>query len=916
MLSFIIAGLVSGAVYGLAGVGLVLTYKTSGVFNFAHGALATIAAYAFYFLHVQQGLNWPLSALIVLVVVGPVLGFLLAGLARALAGASLALRVTSTVGILLIVQAAFTIIYGTQQNRAVPSFLPTGTVTIFGANVTYEKIIIFAVALISTAGLYVFFRVTRTGMAMRAVVEDSALLDLSGTSPGRARRLSWIIGVEFATLSGLLLASAVPLTGTTLTFLVVQAFGAAAIGAFTSLPITFIGGIGIGVAGALATKYFTSGILAEVPASLPFIVLFVVLVVFPKRWLASQIPVRPMRRETWTTPWPFQVVVGVAMLVFFITVPGWSGFHLGDWTIALTMVMLFLSLGLLVRTSGQVSLCHVTFTAIGAAAFSHLAVDHHWPWLVALLGAGVIAMPIGALLVIPAIRLGGLYLALATLGFGIAVAQMFYTSKYMFGELGLGLSMPRPNVTIGWDLTSDKGFYYLCLVFLVATSLFVVGLNRSRLGRLLRGMADSPVALATNGASVNVTRVLVFCVSAFLAAIAGALAGMSQLTVTGDSYQPIVSLTYLALIVICTGNAPWYALQAGLGLAVIPSYLTSVNTSNWLMILFGGSAILLALTPPEKRGVPRWIKRSLDGAFRRPPFVRGGKRIAKAPSAANPVKVAPLTLEVNSLRVQFGGLVAVDDVSFQAQTGRITGLIGPNGAGKTTTFNACSGLNRPTNGRVSINGSDVSRKSPAARARRGLGRTFQQMELFDSLTVRENVALGAESRIAGANPLSQLLPKPMDGRNVDSAVAEAMELCDLTELADTPVVGMSTGQRRLVELARCLSGDYQLLLLDEPSSGLDRAETLRFGEILTEVVRKRGVGILLVEHDMALVNDICDDVFVLEFGRLIFSGTPAEMMASKDVQAAYLGITADHDTATETATPAPETPELQKEAQR
>jgi len=916
VLSFIIAGLVSGAVYGLAGVGLVLTYKTSGVFNFAHGALATVAAYAFYFLHVQHGLSWPLSALIVLVVVGPVLGLLLARLAGALANASLALRVTSTVGILLIVQAAFTIIYGTQENRAVPSFLPTKTVTIFGANVTYEKIIIFAVALVSTAVLYVFFRVSRVGMAMRAVVEDSALLDLSGTNPGRARQLAWIIGVEFATLSGLLLASAVPLTGTTLTFLVVQAFGAAAIGAFTSLPITFAGGIGIGVAGALATKYFTSGVLSEVPASLPFIVLVLVLVLFPRRWLASQIPVRPTQRETWTTPWPVQVGCGIALLVFFITVPSWSGFHLGDWTIALTMVMLFLSLGLLVRTSGQVSLCHVTFTAIGAAAFSHLAVDHHWPWLLALLGAGVIAMPIGALLVIPAIRLGGLYLALATLGFGIAVSQMFYTSSWMFGELGLGLNMPRPTVNIGMDLSSDNGFYYLCLVFTVATALFVVVLNRSRLGRLLRGMADSPVALATNGASVNVTRVLVFCVSAFIAAVAGALAGMAQLTVTGDSYQPIVSLTYLALIVICTGNAPWYALQAGLGLAIVPSYLTSVNTANYLQLLFGAFAILLALTPPEKRGAPAWVRKGLDAAFRRPPFVRG-KRVVVASTGSEPVKVAPLTLAVDGLRVQFGGLVAVDEVTLEAQTGRITGLIGPNGAGKTTTFNACSGLNRPSRGRVSINATDVSRQTPASRARRGLGRTFQQMELFDSLTVRENVALGAESRLAGVNPLTHLLPKPLDRRKIGDAVAQAMELCGLTELADMPVVGMSTGQRRLVELARCLSGDYQLLLLDEPSSGLDRAETLRFGEILVDVVRRRGVGILLVEHDMALVNDICDDIYVLEFGRLIFSGTPAEMTASKEVQAAYLGTTTEAaDAVPEAATSAPHEPDLHTEAQR
>lgn len=904
MLSYIIAGLVSGAVYGLAGVGLVLTYKTSGVFNFAHGALATIAAYAFYYLHVQHDVSWPLAAAIVLVVVGPVVGLLMSRLAKALAGATLALRVTSTVGVLLIVQASFTIIYGTTQERAVPSFLPTHAVSILGARVTVEKIIIFAIALVATVVLYLFFRLSRMGMAMRAVVEDSALLDLGGTNPGRARSLAWLIGVEFATLSGLLLASAVPLTGTTLTFLVVQAFGAAAIGSFTSLPITFVGGIVVGMLGSLATKYFTHGILAQVPASLPFIVLVLVLVVFPRRWLHSRIPVRPTSRENWMTPWPIQVVGGIGLIVFLGTVPSWSGFHLGDWTLSLTMIMLFLSLGLLVRTSGQVSLCHVTFTAIGAAAFSHFAVDHHWPWLVALLMAGLVAMPIGALLAIPAIRLGGLYLALATLGFGIAVSQMFYTSSWMFGELGLGLTMPRPHAgSLGLD--SDKHFYYLCLVITVLTALFIVLLNRSRLGRLLRGMADSPLALATNGASVNVTRVLVFCISAFIAAIAGALGGMSQLTVTGDSYQPIVSLTYLALIVITAGGEPWYAVFAGLGLAVIPSYITSSDTNNYLQILFGVAAIGLAMSPPGRTGAPRWLRDALDAAFRRPPFTRS-KRIAVVGGMGELARVAPLSLEVDGLRVQFGGLVAVDNVTLKAQTGRITGLIGPNGAGKTTTFNSCSGLNRPSQGHVSLDAENISRRAPAARARRGLGRTFQQMELFDSLTVAENVALGAESRMAGINPLRHLLPRLSDRRKVSDATARAMELCGLTEIARTPVGGLPTGQRRLVELARCLAGDYRLLLLDEPSSGLDRAETLRFGEILAEVVKQRGVGILLVEHDMALVNDICDDIYVLEFGKLIYSGTPSEVMNSAEVQAAYLGTSQrDAGEATDAGEPVP-----------
>ncbi|HVV29330.1 MAG TPA: ABC transporter ATP-binding protein [Mycobacteriales bacterium] len=252
-------------------------------------------------------------------------------------------------------------------------------------------------------------------------------------------------------------------------------------------------------------------------------------------------------------------------------------------------------------------------------------------------------------------------------------------------------------------------------------------------------------------------------------------------------------------------------------------------------------------------------------------------------------RVEEAELRIDGLRVAFGGLVAVDGVSLSAPTGRITGLIGPNGAGKTTTFNACSGLNRHVHGKVTFDGRDVSRRGPAARARMGLGRTFQQMELFDSLTTWENVALGFEGGKAGVNPLGHLVSSPISENRKRAVTDDAIALCGLQDLAEIRVGSLSTGQRRLVELARCLTGPYQVLLLDEPSSGLDRVETARFGEILQQIVAERGVGILLVEHDMALVTEVCDYIYVLDFGKPIFEGSAAEVMASPIVQAAYLG---------------------------
>ena len=247
------------------------------------------------------------------------------------------------------------------------------------------------------------------------------------------------------------------------------------------------------------------------------------------------------------------------------------------------------------------------------------------------------------------------------------------------------------------------------------------------------------------------------------------------------------------------------------------------------------------------------------------------------------------SLRVEDIVVRFGGLVAVDGVSLEVQTGATVGLIGPNGAGKTTTFNACSGLIRPTSGTVTLFGQDVTGKNPAARARLGLGRTFQRMELYDRLSVRENVAMGIEGRLAGGRLLGAVVATRAERKLVADATAHALERCGIVHLAKRRAGVLPSGQRRLVELARALAGDYQLLLLDEPSSGLDRNETAGFGEILRGVVRDDGRGILLVEHDMSLVRAVCDYTYVLDFGKLIAEGSTAEVLASDLVRAAYLG---------------------------
>ena len=813
LLPFVILGITAGSVYGLTGTGLVLTYKTSGIFNFAQGAVATAGAYVFYILH-DDVLHLPAVpvALICVLVVGPVLGLGLEAMARRLADASATMQVVATIGVVLLVQGFFSATFGTLA-RTFPPWLPQHTVEIGGVFVGEDQMIITGLALAATIALFLFFRKTRLGLAMRGVVDNPELLDLGGTSPAAVRRWAWIIGSSFAVLAGILLAPTLNLDATVLTLLVVQAFGAAAIGRFSSLPLTYAGGLVVGIAASVATKYVvtSSAALAGLPASIPFIVLFLVLVFTPRSKLAGRRVSRPRPVPAYAAPARVQIGGAVVLGAVLVIVPHLvNAAQLPYWSDGMTQVILFLSLGLLVRTSGQVSLCQAAFAAIGATTMGHLTAGFGLPWGVALLLAGLAAVPVGAFIAIPAIRLPGVFLALATFGFGVTMEQMGYPLWLMFGSSSLGQAVSRPAFAQG-----DVAYYYLMVVLAAGAGLLVMWLVRSRLGRLLRGLADSPVALATHGTSVMVTRVLVFCISAFLAAISGAAFGGVVHTVTSTDFASFSSLTFLALLVIMPGREPWYAFGAAFALVVLPSWIsTGATVDDWLNVLFGVAAVQVALgfVPRSRR-----LQALADRIGGRRPAVAGpagpGPAVtvtkAEAPArTGRPARAPAAGLDLAHVTVRYGGHVAVNDVSLTAPVGRITGLIGPNGAGKTTLFNVASGLVRPAAGTLRLHGADMSALDPAGRARHGLGRTFQKMELFDSLTARENVSLGREAGQAGHRPWQHLAETRTESRSRGAAADQAMALAGIADLADRPVAALSTGQRRLVELARCLAGQF------------------------------------------------------------------------------------------------------------
>ncbi|MDP9116306.1 MAG: ABC transporter permease [Actinomycetota bacterium] len=587
---YIVFGLTTGAVYGISAMGLVLTYKTSGLFNFGHGAVCAAAAFVFYALRQQHHVPWPLAALGAVLVFGALSGLALERIALVLSSVHTSFKIVGTVGILVSIQALAGLCFGPEALPFKPFLGESYLFHVQDVGVSTSDVVDVLLGIGAAVALYLFFKRTRLGTAMRGVVDDAQLLDMSGTAPTKVRRTAWVIGSVFAAASGVLFAATQQqLDVNILSLLVVQAFGAAAIARFSSLPMCLVGGLLVGVLQQVASKEVGSHTsLQGLDINVPFIVLFVVLLVIPRGKLA-EVGRQVKARAVMPSPFTGRTRLGgyLVLSVGALLVPHVVGAHLPLWITAMTQFTLFLSLSLLVRTSGQISLCHVGFAAIGAAGFGHMYADGA-PWAIAILLGGLFAIPAGALVAIPAIRLSGLFLGLATLGFGILLAEYAYNKTWMFGG-ALSSHSRRPA-----GFTSDTRFYYVLLA-IAGLALGIVALvERSRLGRLLRGLADAPIALTTLGTNVNVSRVLVFCLSTFLAGVSGATFASEFSAVNQESFNYVESLIVLAVMAISGRRTLTVAVVAPLLLYVVPGYISNPRAHLYLQLGFGVAAVFAA----------------------------------------------------------------------------------------------------------------------------------------------------------------------------------------------------------------------------------------------------------------------------------------------------------------------------------
>jgi len=595
-LSYTIVGLVTGCIYALTATGLVVTYTTSGIFNFAHGAIGMMAAFSYWQLTVAWG--WPAWVALpaVLLVGAPLFGGLVERvLIRPLRGAAADLSIVITLGLLLFLLGVANIVWKPTEARVLPPFLKDVTPLELGAlTVTMNQVLIVVVAIAVALSLRVLFSRTRIGIAMRGVVDDPDLAAMAGASPARVQQLSWALGASLAALAGILLAPLVTLNIITLTLLVINGYAAALFGRLKNLPRTAIGGLALGLIVAYAKGYFpVDGILPRLQPALPMLFLLLMLIISPPARLrtatlsGSYVPTVPSLRES--------LVVGTGFLLlaaFLARTLSNANLLIGGK--ALTLAIALLSLVLLTGYGGLASLAQLTFVGLGAFVMGTWGDGS----LVGVLLAVLVTAAVGAAVALPTLRLRGLYLALATFAFATAMDTVFFEN-----EIGSGGSKPVPRLELPLVPTqSDQAFFMVCAVAFAACSIAVLAIRRGRYGRQLTALNDSPAACATLGVNVNYTKLAVFAVSAGLAGLGGALFGGLRGGISPGDFTALGSLALLLSLRIGGVSTITGALFGALAVSMFPTLQDQFPDVPQLAYLLTGLAAVSIGRDPDGLG--------------------------------------------------------------------------------------------------------------------------------------------------------------------------------------------------------------------------------------------------------------------------------------------------------------------------
>ena len=544
---------------------------------------------------------------------------------------------------------------------------------------------------------------------------------------------------------------------------------------------------------------------------------------------------------------------------------------------------LTLGLNVINGFAGQLSIGQGAFYGIGAYTAALLTVQAGWSFWPATAAAAVLAALLGMAVSLPVLGVRGLYLGMATFGFA-EIVHVVLRSWEDLTRGPLGISGILPPMAFGVDFGTQDRYYFLVLAAVLGSLALSHRIYQSPVGHALLAIRDDELAAALAGIHTTAHKVAAFGVAAGLGGLAGSLFAHYVTYISPESFTSVESILIVTMLIVGgRGNVLGALVGAGV-LVALPEALRVVNV--YRVLLYGLLLIGAAVFRPQGI-VGQWGL----GRRRAAPVPEPGARPATAAVGLEPILPTLPILEVEDLQVRFGGLVALDAVSFRVTPGEVYGIIGPNGAGKTTLFNAITGVAPVARGQIRLAGRDLAGLSPYRRVRAGIARTFQNIRLFASMHAWETVEVGFHGRLRhGA--LAHLAGTPAAGAEAGrtrSAADELLAFVDLAAETDQLARNLPYGHQRRLEIARALATGPRLLLLDEPAAGMNATECEELVALIGKI-RQRGVTVLLVEHHMQVVMGACDRILVLNFGRRIAEGPPAAIREDPQVVAAYLGM--------------------------
>jgi len=913
-------GVVTGLVYGMLAMGIVLIYRSTRVINFAVGNMGLVGATLLALLTVNWGVPFSIAAILSLAA-GTLFGLVMELIVvRRLFYAPRVIMLVATIGI---AGVALTVVFALPEIADTSARYPVAInhtwTDVAGVDVRGTQLAVLIVVPLVAIALGWFLNRTLIGRTVKASAENPDLARIQGINPKLVSTAVWAIAGFLATLTMILIAgesgaaSDLPTLGPNT---LVRALVAAVIAGLVSFPRAMLAGVAIGVVEAsIQFNYLDKPGLTDLLLFLAVLVA-VALQSRTSREETQTFKFTPKIREIpeqlrdvwWVKRLNLMVMVFLVALAALVPLVITAASKLLLYQTIGCFAICALSLIVLTGWGGQLSLGQMAFAGIGALLAAGLERGQHYnlglvdihpghvPFALAILIAALLTSGLAAIIGLGALRVRGLLLAVSTFVFAVTAQVYFYRQPALSGGSASLVNFPRGKV-FGIDLTPQRNYYWAVLLVLVVVMILVSHLRRTGIGRTTIAVRDNENSAAAYTVGRSSTKLRAFALAGFLAGLGGAmLAGAIQSIPFTERYFLVGdSLLLVSMVVIGGISSPMGAVLGSLWVVGLPTFFPD----NDLVPLLTSSLGLLVLLLYFPGGFVQ-VGYAARDAFLGWVAARRGEvdtsRRADAPAALTrqvrqPAPAGVPALEVVDVRVRFGGNVAVDGVSLTVGTDEIVGLIGTNGAGKSTLMNAIGGYVR-SRGTVVLHGDDVSRYGAARRARDGLGRTFQAAQLFAELTVRETVEVALEAR-GRTGFLSAALFLPHASVRERRRRAEADDLIGFLGLgryASSRISDLSTGTRRIVELAGLLALDARVLCLDEPTAGVAQRETEAFGPLIKEIRRELGAAMLVIEHDMPLIMSISDRVYCLEVGKVIAEGVPYTVRHDPKVVASYLGV--------------------------